>query len=297
VRFDRLITLGLVRPCRRLLRLRPSARHFPVLMYHSISADPEPGFAPYYKVCTSPTRFTGQMQWLADHGWRGVGITEGLAAIRGPKAGGAAQEKLVGITFDDGFRDFLTEAFPVLRRHGFSATMYLPTNFIADSPRPFKSRECLTWPEVAGLHRAGIEFGSHTASHPELVRLDWPQIERELRDSRAAIASRLGSPVPAFAYPFAFPQADEKFAASFREALRTAGYESCVTTEIGIVAPGDNPLGLRRLPANDCDDSALLRAKLDGDYDWLRLPQLLSKRAKAMLLRPKRISAEKQQTP
>lgn len=242
-------------------------------MYHSISTDPEPGFSPYYKVCTSPRRFAEQMQWLADHGWRGVGLTEGLVAIKALKPGSVSREKLVGITFDDGFRDFLTEAFPVLQRHGFSATMYLPTNFIADSPRPFKSRECLTWPEVDELHRAGIEFGSHTASHPELVCLDWPQIERELRDSRAAIESRLGSHVPAFAYPFAFPQADEKFATGFRETLRAAGYESCVTTEIGIVAPGDNPLELRRLPANDCDDPALFRAKLDGDYDWLRLPQ------------------------
>jgi peptidoglycan/xylan/chitin deacetylase (PgdA/CDA1 family) len=293
VRFDRLITLGLVRPCRRLLGLRPSARHFPVLMYHSISADPEPGFSPYYKVCTSPRRFAEQMQWLADHGWRGVGLTQGLAAIGGLQPGSVPREKPVGITFDDGFRDFLTEAFPVLQRHGFSATMYLPTNFIADSPRPFKSHECLTWPEVAELHRAGIEFGSHTAGHPELVRLDWRQIERELRDSRAVIASRLGSGVPAFAYPFAFPQADREFATGFREALRTAGYESCVTTEIGIVAPGDNPLELRRLPANDCDDPALFRAKLDGDYDWLRLPQLLSKKAKAILLRPKNISAGK----
>ncbi len=259
-------------------------------MYHSISTDPEPGFSSYYKVCTSPRRFAEQMEWLAGHGWRGVGVTRGLAATG---AGSFPREKFVGITFDDGFRDFLTEAFPVLQRHGFSATMYLPTNFIADSPRPFKSRECLTWPEVAELHHAGIEFGSHTASHPELVRLDRSQIERELRDSRAAIASRLGSHVPAFAYPFAFPQADEKFVTGFRDALRTAGYESCVTTEIGIVAPGDNPLGLRRLPANNCDDPALFRAKLDGDYDWLRIPQLLSKRTKAILLRPKRISAEK----
>jgi len=53
----------------------------PILMYHSISDDPEPNFSPYYKVCTSPRRFAEHMQWLADSGYRGVTLSEGLAAL------------------------------------------------------------------------------------------------------------------------------------------------------------------------------------------------------------------------
>ena len=273
MRPDRLITLGLFRPCRHALAGPLPARRLPVLMYHGIADDPEPDFSPYYKVCTSPRRFAAHLQWLADHGWRGVTLTDGLAALESNRAEAGGTEKRVAITFDDGFRDFFTAAFPLLRQHGFSATMYLPTDFIGDERRSFKGRECLTWAEVRELHGAGIEFGSHTVSHPELVRLDWPEIEAELRNSRATLESRLAAPVRAFAYPFAFPQADRTFVAGFRQVLRTTGYATCVTTGIGTVGPGDDALQLCRLPANDCDDDALFAAKLEGAYDWMGRPQ------------------------
>ena len=89
MRFDRLITLGAVRPVRRALdrlpalglRRSPFDPRLPILMYHSISDDPEPRVRPYYKVCTSPRRFAEQMQWLADWGYRGVTLSEGLAML------------------------------------------------------------------------------------------------------------------------------------------------------------------------------------------------------------------------
>ena len=298
-------------------------------MYHSISADSEPGIAPYYKVCTSPARFAEQMQWLADWGYRGVTLAQGLAALReqgagseeqgakdeslAPSAKGQGQtsqipdskaqtplgsisstayrlpptayrgdEKLVALTFDDGFRDFHTAAFPVLQRHGFTATMYLPTAFIGDERKSFKGHECLTWAEVRQLEAAGIEFGSHTVNHPRLVELDWPAIESELRDSKATLEQRLGHPVGGFAYPYAFPSADRAFTSRLREILHTAGYTTCVTTEIGIAGPGDEPLQLKRLPANEADDAALLRAKLSGSYDWMHGVQSIVKRLKSL---------------
>jgi peptidoglycan/xylan/chitin deacetylase (PgdA/CDA1 family) len=299
VRVDRLITLGVVGPIRRTLnhlpgigdRHRGFARTLPILMYHSISDDPETGVHPYYKVCTSPRRFSEQMGWLAATGFRCVTLTEGLAALY-RLAAGQQQElreacnsrqvphesallgaKLVIITFDDGFRDFLTAALPVLQQHGFSATVYLPTLFIGADRRSFKSRECLTWDEVAELSRAGIEFGSHTQSHPVLESLTWSAIDAELRNSKSAIEDRLGSRCDNFSYPYAYPQGNRLFCDRFSGALAAAGYCSCSTTAIGRATLRTDQLRLPRLPLNDCDDRGFFLAKLAGAYDWIAMPQ------------------------
>ena len=83
----------------------------------------------------------------------------------------------------------------------------------------------------------------------------------------------MGSDVTSFAYPYAFPQKDRAFTSRFREELQKSGYENCVTTAIGRVESGDDLFALKRLPANSCDDFALLRAKLSGAYDWLAWAQ------------------------
>jgi peptidoglycan/xylan/chitin deacetylase (PgdA/CDA1 family) len=166
--------------------------------------------------------------------------------------------------------------------------MYLPTGFIGDrrqlfSPTttPHASRTappCLNWSEVRELHAAGIEFGSHTVNHPVLYELGWGDIRRELAESRDRLEQELGGSVNAFAYPFRFPAADRDFVVRFGDLLREAGYQSNVTTTIGRARQADPPLALPRLPMNRHDDTALLRSKLAGDYDWLSWPQAVKKR-------------------
>ena len=279
LRLDRLLTLGFFRPLRRAVPDRGGFR-LAVLMYHSVSERPEVGVSPYYRTATSPKVFAEQMALLRAEGWEAVSLKGGLEALR---SGGGAPRKVVALTFDDGFRDFYTAAFPVLRQHGFSATMYLPTAFIGQQPVQFKAHECLTWDEVRELRLAGIEFGSHTVNHPELVRLAWPAVEKELRDSKAEIEQRLGARVTAFAYPYAFPRAQREFVERFRRLLREAGYESCVTTDIGRASAATDPLAIPRLPMNECDDAELLKAKLIGAYDWLAVPQRAVKAVKRVL--------------
>lgn len=276
MRPDRLLTLWLARPWRRVFKVE--GKRLPVLMYHSISAAAEEGRSDYYKVRTSPERFEEQMAHLAADGWTGVTLSKGLQTLNA-KASTSCSRKIFAITFDDGFRDFLTAATPTLLRYGFRATMYLPTGYIGKERKTFKGNDCLTWTEVAELQCAGMEFGSHTVNHPTLVELPWQEIERELSDSKSQIEQSLGSATSLFAYPYAFPERNLAFVSRFRDLLAQAGYDNCVTTCIGRADAQSDVYALPRLPANSADDPRLLRSKLDGDYDWMRFPQRLRKRS------------------
>jgi peptidoglycan/xylan/chitin deacetylase (PgdA/CDA1 family) len=269
VHVDRLATVFVAQPLLRagVLRARPG---IPILMYHSVSDDPEPGVAPYYRLVTGPARFRAQMRWLKDAGYR---VTDLATAVERISHGVGADERLAVITFDDGFRDFHTHAWPVLSDFGFTATMFLATACIADVRRSFRNRECLTWSEVRELRAAGARFGSHTVTHPKLHGMAWPDIRRELEDSRAALEHALQERIDTFAYPYAFPREDRAFAARFAETLAATGYTLAVTTVIGRADAGSHRLRLERLPVNEADDRALFTTKLAGAYDWLGVVQ------------------------
>jgi hypothetical protein len=91
--------------------------------------------------------------------------------------------------------------------------------------------------------------------------------------SKEIIEQKLGAAVTSFSYPFAFPEEDRDFTRFLSDALENHGFENGVSTIIGRARPGSNRFQLPRLPANSWDDPPLLRAKLEGGYDWLHWPQ------------------------
>jgi peptidoglycan/xylan/chitin deacetylase (PgdA/CDA1 family) len=264
IRPDRLATLYFFHPLRRLLRRAPAG--IPILMYHSISENPESHKNPYYHTCTSPRVFRQHLNFLARNGYRTIGLGE---AVRKLQEGAQTAEKLVVLTFNDGFEDFYTEAFPALSASGYAATVFLPTAYIGDSPREFNGIACLTWSQVRELRKAGVEFGSHTLTHPQLRELLPAGVDRQLRSSKEEIEDRLGAPVASFSYPYAFPEPDRAFRQMLRDMLMQAGYENGVSTIVGTADSSSDRLFLERIPANSSDDESLFTAKLQGGYDWL----------------------------
>lgn len=272
VRLDRAATLYVARPLFRWASAQD--RKIPILMYHSVADEDESAVRPYYRVAIRPAQFLEQMTWLHEHGYRTVSLGSAVALLQ---TSGTTAAKTVVITFDDGYRNFCQHAFPALERYGFTATMFLPTASIADQPRIFKQRDCMTWSEVRDLQHRGISFGSHTVTHPQLHGLNREQIREEIVRSREMIEDKTGVAVDSFAYPYAFPQKDEPFKAMVRDILRESGYRYGVCTQIGRAGSASDPLFLERLPVNSSDDPALLEAKLAGDYDWLGRMQSLRK--------------------
>lgn len=218
-------------------------------MYHSIADSPDDP----YQVTVSPVRFARQLHWLGDHGLRGVSVRELLAAAAEGRARG-----LVGLTFDDGYADFLESAVPLLRRHGFTATVYvLPGRLGGDNawdvlgPR----KPLLDEDGIRRAAAAGMEIGSHGLRHVDLVALadrDDAGLVAETRHSRELIEDITGDPVDGFCYPYG------KVDARVVRAVRRAGYRHACAIDPG---PLSGAFALPRVHVGEADTSWRLTAK------------------------------------
>jgi peptidoglycan/xylan/chitin deacetylase (PgdA/CDA1 family) len=279
-RLDRWLTLSVAA---RLARWRERRGTIPILMYHSIADDVDDTVHPYFRTVTTPAAFARQIGWLRDNGYESVSLAEAAHPAQGADT---PPPRKVALTFDDGFRDFRTAALPILERAGFGATVFLSTAYLG---KPFLTgRPCLAAHEVKALAEAGIEFGSHSVSHRRLVDLPRDELAREIVDSRRTIEDITGKEVAMFSYPYRFPEEQPVFTRTLADLLDASGYRLGVTTAIGCPRAADDRRFLPRLPVNDCDDIALLQAKLEGHYDWLRPLQRLRKQSRATLARWRR---------
>ena len=197
--------------------------HFPqVLMYHSINqleVDRNP-------LCTSSELFEAQMLYLKRHNLRGVSMRELYLALHAGETKG-----LVGVTFDDGYEDFLSAAVPTLEKLGFSATVYVVAGMLGSENnwehdgglRPHL--RLLGADGVREVSERGMEIGSHSVTHPRLSGLDSETLIREVEDSRQMLSEIVNAPVEGFSYPYGDLDGPAVRAA------REAGYVYAVATK------------------------------------------------------------------
>ena len=271
-RLDRLITLYLCLPVERLIHRLKSAR-VPILRYHSISNNLLGHSHPSHQINTRPEVFFEQMRWLKRNGYQSLTIMDMLRL----RTSGEDMSKKLVITFDNGYRDFYTEGFTIMKQCGFTATLFLVTDRIRNTPTCYEGVDYLTWQDVRELHRQGFEFGSHTVTHADLRSLGPEQIDYELGYSKEVIEQELGDSIELFSYPFSFPEEDRDFARFLGDRLENLGYQSGVSSIIGRVRCDSQRYYLPRIPVNTWDTPDLLEAKLLGGYDWMHVPQRLHK--------------------
>ncbi len=166
-----------------------------ILTYHSVG---DPTDDPY-GITVSADRLDRQLTWLRRRRYTGVGIT---ALLRAPAA---RRRGLVGLTFDDGYADFLHEALPVLRRHGCTATVFVLPGRLGGSNAwdPLGPRKpLLTEEEIRRIADAGMEIGSHGMHHRDLTELSDDELRSETHRSREMIRHITGTAPDGFCYPY-----------------------------------------------------------------------------------------------
>lgn len=191
----------------------------PVLAWHKVERRHELGVTRI-----SPRRFAKQIERLARAGWKTLALDEVIACALGERT--VASNELA-ISFDDGYRGLREHAFPVLASHGFRATCFVITDYagrlnrwdVAYGGRRFAH---LAWRDMRAWQGRGIEFASHTATHPRLTRVSELAAYEELDRSRRAIANEVGVETPAVSYPFGAAEEREEWLA--REAGYRAGF-------------------------------------------------------------------------
>jgi peptidoglycan/xylan/chitin deacetylase (PgdA/CDA1 family)/2-polyprenyl-3-methyl-5-hydroxy-6-metoxy-1,4-benzoquinol methylase len=188
------------RPRRTTPVKRTVTERLPILLYHRVAPA---GSAVLAKYRVAPEAFEEQLSYLNDSGYHSVSLKEWHTAIelKRPLPGRA-----VLITFDDGYLDFMTYAWPLLKRYGFSPTVFLVAEEIGGINKwdhmYGEEIPLLGWKEILQLRKEGVEFGSHSVSHPPLTELSPEKIVREGARSRTILQRYLGEPIPGFAYPY-----------------------------------------------------------------------------------------------
>lgn len=200
-------------------------KDIPILMYHSISKNPK------NLLCVDPDQFALQMEQLAKHHYNAITFQDLLDW----KNGKPIPVKPIVITFDDGYKDNYTAAYPILKKWGLKGVIFLPSEYIG-------SRHSLTIEQINEMLDSGtIEVGSHTLTHADVTHLSDKQLREQIVTSKEQLERMFGITVYSFAYPYG------KFDAKSISMIEQSGYDFAVTTRPGLASKDQGLFELHRV--------------------------------------------------
>lgn len=239
------------------------AKGIPILAYHSIDDSGSP-------ISLPPEQFCRQMEYLRARGYASISLKEVYNWVTSHKE---LQEKVVVLTFDDGFESCYENAFPILKRLGLNGTIFLATDYIEKRMTWRKVKgipefQMLSWKEIKEMHASGIDFQPHSATHSFLTTVADEESEREIRRSAEAIEDQLGKKPEFFCYPYG------DFDENIIKILKRNGFLGACSAVYGKVNPGDNPYILKRIGVehvsgnNPLVKMLFFKASLEGAMSW-----------------------------
>ena len=205
--------------------------HVPILMYHHIGDLPIDATELQTTWTVTPKNFDAQMQWLAHSGFRSISMAQLVTHLKNRQP---LPAKPVIISFDDGWEEQFSTAFPIMTRYGLSGTFFVYT-------QPLDHSQYMTWAQVQALAAGGMDIQSHSITHPHLRTMAPDAAYKEIAESKATLEKRLGKPVVAFCYPFG------EYNNAIVEMVKRAGYESAVTLASGYRQRADELYTLHRI--------------------------------------------------
>lgn len=219
-----------------------------ILMYHSIGSYVVGDAGGLYGV--SRQRFKTHLDYLQGQQFNPDLAVHPFTAL--PKTG-------VSITFDDGYRDNLEVAAPLLSEYGFSFHVFVNPRFVMSGEQQYLTVQSLR--ELAVL--PGVSIGAHGFSHRKLTECTKSELDYELVASKQWIEDATGMEVTTMAYPHGAVNTD------VRHATAAAGYTVAASSKFGIVTPISDRLALERTDIWSTDTVRTLRSKLRGNWDWM----------------------------
>lgn len=236
-----------------------------VLEYHSVND------ALNRDLSVTRENFERQMAYLKNRGYKSVTIEELYKLTKDKEY--RPENKYVVITFDDGYEDNYTNAFPILQEYDFKATIFLTTgNILTDvnSKTDFfwlsdlpNETYMLSWNQIKKMYDYGISFGAHTVSHPYLPSLSIQEIREEIIRSKTEIEIQLNCKVFSFSYPFG--TTDDRI----NDVLREEGFK-IICSENPESIFEDQVMTYGRIYVNRADNLMHFRLKLSKYYKYLR---------------------------
>ena len=234
-KFDNAIHPPILTPLESLL--------VPILIYHYVEYVKNERDTIRKSLNIPPYVFVKQIETLKNAGYTFITASE-LSDIMDGKKG--APQKPIIISFDDGYRDFYTDVFPILKKYKIKAVAYIVSGFLD------KSNYMFTW-QLKEIASSGlVEIGAHTMHHYSLKGLNPLTAKYEIEESKITLEKLTETSVVSFAYP------DGSFDNQAMKLVKEAGFNSAVTTMHGFEVSGENKFSLYRIHPGDKTDNSLL---------------------------------------
>jgi len=222
----------------------------PVVMYHKVEQ--------VEKRCSdtvSPKNLRYQLDYIKAKGYKVLSLDD---YVEGVRAGKRFDRKTVVLTFDDGYENNWSNAFPILREFDYPAVIFVPTEQIGQPGR-------LTWNQVKAMSSGGITIGSHGLTEAYLPDCPAPRRKREIEESKRILEEELGVPVKFIAYPIG------GFNDGIKSQVKRAGYSAAMATNRGSDRFNQDLYEVNRIKFSDKDNSNyILWAKLSGYFNLFR---------------------------